>query len=68
MFYKICKSESLQYLFKLVPEKLSSYVARNASNTLLFNTEQNFFLISLFFLQKLLNNKTIIFCQIDLEK
>ena len=32
MFYKIFKSESLQYLFKLIPEERSSYFIRNTSN------------------------------------
>ena len=42
MFYKICKSESPQYLFKLIPEKMSSYVTRNFDNIPLFNIRYNF--------------------------
>ena len=33
MFYKTCESKSPQYLFKLIPEKTSSYVTKNADNT-----------------------------------
>ena len=42
MFYKIFKSKSPQYLFKLIPEKASSYVTRNAENIPLFNIKHNF--------------------------
>ena len=41
MFYKIFKSKSPQYLFKLIPEKTSSYVTRNAENIPLFNIKHN---------------------------
>ena len=43
MFYKIFKSKSPQYLFKLIPEKTSSYVTRNAENIPLFNIKHNFY-------------------------
>ena len=43
MFYKIFKSKSRQYLFKLIPEKTSSYVTRNAENIPLFNVKHNFY-------------------------
>ena len=43
MFYKIFKSKRLQYLFKLIPEKTSSYVTRNAKNIPLFNIKPNFY-------------------------
>ena len=42
MFYKIFKSRSPQYLFKLMPEKMSSYVTRNTDNNPLFNIKHNF--------------------------
>lgn len=48
MFCKICKSESSLYLFKLVPEKPSSYVARNAENSLLLILSKTFFKKSFF--------------------
>ena len=48
MFYKIFKSKSPQYLFKLIPEKTSSYVTRNADNIPLFNTKHNFYKNSFF--------------------
>ena len=48
MFYKIFKSKSPQYLFKLIPEKASSYVTRNADNIPLFNIEHNFYKNSFF--------------------
>ena len=43
MFYKIFKSKSPQYLFKLIPENKSSYVTRNAENIPLFNIKHNFY-------------------------
>ena len=36
MLYKIFKSRSPQYLFRLIPEKTLSYVRRNAENIPLF--------------------------------
>ena len=48
MFYKIYKSKSPQYLFKLIPEKASSYVTRNAENIPLFNIKHNFYKNSFF--------------------
>ena len=48
MFYKIFKSKSPQYLFKLRPEKTSSYVTRNADNIPLFNIKHNFYKNSFF--------------------
>ena len=48
MFYKIFKSKSPQYLFKLIPEKTSSYVTRNAENIPLFNIKHNFYKNSFF--------------------
>ena len=48
MFYKIFKSKSPQYLFKLIPEKTSSYVTRNAENIPLFNIKRNFYINSFF--------------------
>ena len=37
MFYKIFKSKSPQYLFKLISEKTSSYATRTAEKIPLFN-------------------------------
>ena len=48
MFYKIFKSKSPQYLFKLIHEKTSSYVTRNAENIPLFNIKRNFYKNSFF--------------------
>ena len=48
MFYKIFKSKSPQYLFKLIPEKTSSYVTRNAEHIPLFNIKHNFYKNSFF--------------------
>ena len=48
MFYKIFKSKSPQYLFKLIPEKTYSYVTRNAGNIPLFNIKHNFYKNSFF--------------------
>ena len=48
MFYKIFKSKSPQYLFKLIPEKTSSHVTRNAENIPLFNIKLNFYKNSFF--------------------
>ena len=49
MFYKICKSKSPQYLFKLIPEKISSHVTnRNAENIPHFNIKHNFYKNSFF--------------------
>ena len=50
MFYKIFKSKSPQYLFKLIPEKTSSYVTKNAENIPLFNIKHNFYKNSFFLL------------------
>ena len=43
MFYKIFKSKRPEYLFKLIPEKTSSYITRNADNIPLFNTKHKFY-------------------------
>ena len=43
MFYKIFKSKSPHYLFKLIPEKTSPYVTRNAGNIPPFNIKHNFY-------------------------
>ena len=43
MFYKIFKSKSPQYLFKLIPEKTPSYVTRNTENIPLFKIKHNFY-------------------------
>ena len=48
MFYKIFKSESPQYLFKLIPDKTSSHVTRNADNIPLFNIKHIFYKNSFF--------------------
>ena len=48
MSYKIFKSESPQYLFKLIHEKTSSYVTRNAENIPPFNIKHNFYRNSFF--------------------
>ena len=48
MSYKICKSNSLQCLFKLIPEKTSSHVTRNADNVPLLNIIHNFYKDSFF--------------------
>ena len=50
MFYKIFKSKSPQYLFKLRPEKTSSHVTKNAENIPLFNIKHNFYKNSFFLL------------------
>ena len=42
MFDKIFKSKSQKYLFKLMPEKTSSYFTINADNIPLFNIKHNF--------------------------
>ena len=46
--YKISKSESPQYLFKLIPEKTSSYVTGNADNIPFLKIKQNFYKSSFF--------------------
>ena len=48
MFYKTFKSKSPQYLLKLIIEKTSSYVTRNAGNIPLFNIKHNFYKNSFF--------------------
>ena len=48
MFHKILKSKSPQYLFKLITEKSSSYVTRNADNIPLFNIKHKFYKNSFF--------------------
>ena len=48
MFYKIFKNKSPQYLFKLIPEKKSSYVTRNVENIPLFNIKHYFYKNSFF--------------------
>ena len=48
MFYKISKSKSPKYLFKLIHEKISSYVTRNAENIPLFSIKHNFYKNSFF--------------------
>ena len=48
MFYKIFKSKSPQYLFKLIPEKTSSYVTRNAEHIPLLNIKHSFYKNSFF--------------------
>ena len=48
MFSKIFKSKRPQYLFKLIPEKTSPYVTRNAENIPLFNIKRNFYINSFF--------------------
>ena len=48
IFYKICQSKSPQYLFKLIPEKMSSYVIRNADNIPLFNIKHSVYKSSFF--------------------
>ena len=48
MFYKIFKTKSQKYLFKLKPEKTSLYVTRNAENIPLFNIKRNFYKNSFF--------------------
>ena len=48
MFYKICKSKSPQYLFKLIPEKTLSYVTRNVEHIPLLNIKHNFYKNSFF--------------------
>ena len=42
MFDKIFKSKSQKYLFKLMPERTSSYFTINADNIPLFNIKHNF--------------------------
>ena len=48
MFYKIHKSKSPQYLFKLIPEKTHAYAKRNVDNIPLFSIRHNFFKNSFF--------------------
>ena len=48
MFYKIFKSQSPQYIFKLIPEKTPSYVTRNGDDIPFFNTKHNFYKIFFF--------------------
>ena len=48
MSYKISKSESPQYLFKLIPEKTSSYVTGNTDNIPFLKIKQNFYKSSFF--------------------
>ena len=58
MFYKIFKSKSPQYLFKLILEKTSTYVTRNAGNIRLFNIKHNFYKNS-FFLSTIIEWKNL---------
>ena len=48
MFLKIYQSQSPQYLSKLILEKRSSYITRNADNIPLFNIKHNFYKNSFF--------------------
>ena len=48
MFYKIYKSKSPQYLFKLIPEKNHAYATRNVDKIPFFNIRHNFFKNSFF--------------------
>ena len=48
MFYKIFKSKSMQYLFKFIPQKTSSYLTRNADNITYFNINHDFYKSSYF--------------------
>ena len=48
MFYKICKNKSLQYLFKLIPEKTHAYATTNVDNNPCFKIRHNFFKNSFF--------------------
>ena len=48
MFYKIYKSKSPQYLFKLIPEKTHAYATRNVDNIPCFKIRHNFFKNSFF--------------------
>ena len=48
MFYKIYKSKSPQYIFKLIPEKTHAYAARNVDNIPCFKIRDNFFKNSFF--------------------
>ena len=59
MFYKIWRSKSPQYIFRLIPDKISSYVRRNADNIPLYNTKHYFYKNS-FFPSKIIewNNKS----------
>ena len=43
MFYKIYKNKSLQYLFKLIPEKRHAYATTNVDNNPCFKIRRNFF-------------------------
>ena len=43
MFYKIYKTKSPQYLFKLIPEKTHAYPTRNVDNIPLFKIRHIFF-------------------------
>ena len=47
-FYKIYKSKSPQYLFKLIPEKTHAYAIRNVDNIPCFKIRHNFFKNSFF--------------------
>ena len=47
-FYKTYKNKSLQYLFKLIPEKTHAYATRNFDNIPCFKIRHNFFKNSFF--------------------
>ena len=48
MLYKIYKSKSPQYIFKLIPEKTPAYATRNVDNIPCFKIRHNFFKNSFF--------------------
>ena len=43
LFYKVLNNEHPQYLFNLIPARLTLYPTRNALNISLLNTNHNFF-------------------------
>ena len=47
-FFKILKNKSPAYLFKIIPQRRSSYITRNLDEIPLFKTNHNFLKNSLF--------------------
>ena len=47
-FFKILKNKSPDYLFKIIPQRRSSYITRNSNEIPLFKTNHNFYKNSFF--------------------
>ena len=47
-FFKISKNKSPDYLFRIIPQRRSSYIARNSDEIPLFKTKHNFYKNSFF--------------------